>query len=303
MYVVETMKKVLRWKGWRRIFFPHPLLVAVLTAVTLVGLPWVFLTGRDNSPIAYLLYPVSAYALVALCARLPRLIRVVKAWADRKPIVRKLAGTKDDGAFGIGLYAEQLVNLCYGGFKLISGIVAGSVWLWTDGLYNALQGTIQLYQILRHRQKTEKRAQWQAYRRCGYGMIALNLTMIGLIFQMIHLGAHEEATEISIIATAAFTFYKLTMAIVDVAKDRKHKNPVDSAVRFLDFGQALYNLFVLQVGLLWVFGGEGYASAKLLNSLTGGAVCLLVMGMGIYMVWRSHRDMKRLEAAENENPS
>ncbi len=290
MCVVETMKKIFRWMGWRQILFPHPLLVAVLTAVTLTGLPWVFLTGRDNSLIAYLLYPVSAYALITLCARLPRLMRDIKG----NPIVRKIAGTKDGGVFGIGLYAEQFVNLCYGGLKLISGILAGSVWLWTDGLYNALQGIIQLYQILRHRQKTDRMTQWQVYRRCGYGMIALNLTMIGLVFQMIHLGAHEDATEISIIGTAAFTFYKLTMAIVDVARDRKHKNPVDSAVRFLDFAQALYNLFVLQVGLLWVFGGEGYVNAKLMNNLTGGAVCVLVLGMGIYMIWRARRDMQRL---------
>ncbi len=63
-------------------------------------------------------------------------------------------------------------------------------------------------------------------------MIAVNLTMTGLIFQMIHMGRHEENSEISIIATVAYTFYKLINAFFDVAKDRKHKNPVDSAVGF-----------------------------------------------------------------------
>ena len=65
-----------------------------------------------------------------------------------------------------------------------------------------------------------------------------------------------------------------------------------------NFAQALYNLFVLQVGLLWVFGGPEFAAAKLMNSLTGGAVCLLVLGMGIYMLWRANRDIKITEEKE-----
>ncbi len=82
---------------------------------------------------------------------------------------------------------------------------------------------------------------------------------------------------------------------IDLARDRKHKLPVDSAVRFLNLSQALYNLFVLQVGLLRVFGEGNFDDYRLLNSLTGGAVCLLVFGMGVYMIWRANRDMKKLE--------
>lgn len=56
--------------------------------------------------------------------------------------------------------------------------------------------------------------------------------------------------------------------------------------------QALYNLFVLQVGLLWVFGGENYPWQKLMNNITGTAVCLLVLGMGIHMIRRANQNLK-----------
>ncbi len=285
-----------RWSGWKRLLFPHPGIVLLLTAVSAVGLPWIFLNGKDRTLPAYFLYTVSAYALVTVIALVTKLIPWVKRHFEKDPVAQKLVEAENDGAFGIGMYVEQFLNFFYGGNKLISGIVQGSAWLGADGIYNFSQSLIQLYQILRHKKTRDLEQQWNAYRQCGYMMIVLHLTMVGMVFQMIHMGRHEDSSEIAIIGTAAFTFYKLTLALVDVARDRKHKQPVDSAVRFLDLSQALYNLFVLQVGLLWVFGEGNFDRYKLFNTLTGGAVCLLVCGMGIYMIWRANRDMKKLQA-------
>lgn len=61
---------------------------------------------------------------------------------------------------------------------------------------------------------------------------------------------------------------------------------------FLNLAQALYNLLVLQVGLLWIFGGADYPYQKLMNTMTGMAVCMLVLGMGIYMARRAHKNLK-----------
>lgn len=288
-------RRIGAWSGWKKLLFPHPLLVGALTVLSAAGLFWAFFTGNENSIPAYLLYTVAFYALVILIARIVKMIPLVKQKTRENPVFQKLKGSKQDGAFDFGFYLEQFINFVYGVFKIASGIWYGSAWIGADGIYNFSQGLIQLYQILRHKKDMTRKQQWRAYRQCGYMMIALHLTMTGMVFQMIHMGRHEDYSEIMIIATAAFTFYKLIVAFVDMAKDRKHENPVDSSVHFLNFSQAIYNLFVLQVGLLWVFGGSGFAPAKLMNSLTGGAVCLLVCSMGIYMLWRSNRDMKKRE--------
>lgn len=287
--------KIGAWGGWKKLLFPHPVFVLLFTLVSGVGLPWVFLNGQENCVPAYLLYVIAAYALITLTAFLVKVLPQAKRRIEQDPLVQKLREKENGGAFGIGMYVEQFINFFYGGFKIVSGIVVGSAWIGADGIYNFFQSLIQLYQILRHKKTGDIKQQWEAYRQCGYMMIVLHLTMTGMVFQMIHMGRHEDATEISIIATAAFTFYKLINTFIAVARDRKHKQPVDSAVHFLDLSQALYNLFVLQVGLLWVFGGTEFAYQKLMNSLTGGAVCLLVVGMGIYMLWRAKRDMRKLE--------
>ena len=287
----------LKWSGWKNLLYPHPVLVIVLTLIAGVGLPWVFLTGRENSMIAYPLYCVAFYALVTLTLLIVKLVPKARKKVEADPLIRKL--TQDEKvSFSLGLYMEQFINFGYGIFKLISGVIHASAWIGADGLYNFVQGLIQLYQILRRKKVTTMKDQWKSYRQCGYMMIVLHLTMTGLVFQMIHMGEHEEYPGYMIFATAAFTFYKLINAFVDVAKDRKNKHPVDSAVRLLDLSQALYNLFVLQVALLWEFGAGDRAFHLLMNSLTGGAVCLLVCGMGIYMLWRSKRDMRKLEEKE-----
>lgn len=292
----DGWKKMGRWNGWKKLLFPHPLLVIVLTVLSGLGLAWAFLTGHENGAASYLIYCVSAYALVTLVAMIVKVGPKAKKRIEQDPLAQRIREKEQaDGAFGISFYVEQFVNFFYGIIKIVSGVLNGSAWIGADGIYNLAQGLIQLYQILRHKKATDIKGQWKAYHQCGYMMIVLHLTMTGMVFQMIHMGRHEDSSEIMIIATAAFTFYKLINTFISVAKDRKHKHPVDSAVHFLDFSQALYNLFVLQVGLLWVFGGPDFAYQKLMNSLTGGAVCLLVCGMGIYMLWRSKRDMRKLE--------
>lgn len=290
-------KRIGAWQGWRKLLFPIPALVILLTAVSAVGLVWVFLTGREASLIAYPLYCLSFYALVTFDALIVKVLPKGRRAMENNVLIQKLTFDKET-RFRLGLYREQIINFAYGVFKLISGAIRASFWIGADGLYNFVQSVIQLYQILRRRKVTTIKEQWKGYRQCGYMMIVLHLTMTGLVFQMIHMGEHEEYPGYMIFATAAFTFYKLISAFIDVAKDRKNKHPVDSAVRLLDLSQALYNLFVLQVALLWEFGGGDFAYQKLMNSLTGGAVCLLVCGMGIYMLWRSGRDMRKLEEKE-----
>lgn len=290
-------KRISAWRGWKKLLFPNPALVILLTAVSAVGLFGVFMTGREASLIAYPLYCLSFYALVTFAALIMKVLPESKKAMENNALIQKLT-SDEEISFRLGLYREQIINFVYGVFKLISGAIHGSFWVGADGLYNFVQSIIQLYQILRRRKVTTMKEQWKGYRQCGYMMIVLHLTMTGLVFQMIHMGEHEEYPGYMIFATAAFTFYKLISAFIDVAKDRKNKHPVDSAVRLLDLSQALYNLFVLQVALLWEFGGGDFAYHKLMNSLTGGAVCLLVCSMGIYMLWRSRRDMRKLEEKE-----
>ena len=97
-----------------------------------------------------------------------------------------------------------------------------------------------------------------------------------------------------LITTALFAFYKVINSFIDIAKDRKHVRPVDSSIRMLDLAQAFFAIFSLQASMFHTFG-TGEAWEHLMNILTGCGVCLLVVSIGIYMIRRGNREIKKLQ--------
>lgn len=290
-------KTIGNWKGWKKLFVLHPLLTCLLTVAAGAGLAWVFFTGREESLPAIPVYVTAAYALTVICFSLPGWIRWGKDFVHSNALAHRIV-TDEDLRFGIGLYFEQIINAFYGIFKTASGILIGSAWVGADGIYNLAQAFIQLVQILRRKKQLSLLQQWKSYRFCGWLILVMHLTMTGPVFQMTRMGRSEEYPGYMILGTAAYVFYKLISAVVDVAKDRKNKAPVDSSVMLLDLAQALFSIFSLQVAMLHQFGGSPEFTV-LMNNLTGTAVCLLVAGMGIYMLRRSAREMKKLKEIEN----
>lgn len=285
-------KAVARWSGWKKIFCIHPVLVILLTLASAAGLIWVFLNGMEEHPAAYAIYLVSFYTLVAAALQMPKIIRGANSLLHRNKVTHRILSDREL-RFRSKLYMRQIVDLCYGALKTAAGIFYGSSWLLTDGLYNLAQGVIELFQILRRKKVTTLSGQWKSYRLCGWLMLVLHLFMTGPIFLMINRGMGEYYPEVIVIATAAFAFYKLISAFLGVAKDRKHRAPIDSSVRLLNLSQALFSLFSLQISMFHTFGGD-FDAQQLMNNLTGGGVCILVVATGIYMIRRGTRELKNI---------
>jgi len=281
------------WALWRSLFALPVSLVLLLSVICAAGLVWVFARGMETQLAAYFLYPLSAYCLTALCVKLPAAIRAAKDWLSRHP---KLAALLKNEAlhFKLGLYFEQFINFAYGLFKIASGVLLGSAWIGCDGIYNMTQSLIQLFQILRRKYAKTRVQQWKAYRFCGVLILLMHLTLIGIVFQMVNWNRAEEHGEIMIITTALFAFYKVISSFISIAKDRKHRHPVDSSIRMLSLAQAFFAIFSLQASMFHTFGtGENWE--HLMNILTGCTVCLLVVSIGIYMIRRSNREIKKLQ--------
>ena len=289
---VKVWRTVIRWKGWKRIFFLPMSGAALLLLLCCFALVWVFLKGMDWEVLAIGLYILSAYSLVALCVRFPASIRRKKSWMESHPETASFL--KDEELhFKIKLYGQQIINFGYGLYKIAAGVVIGSAWIGCDGIYNMAQAFVQLFQILKRKKHGDILEQWRAYRSCGALVILLHLTLIGIVFQMVNWNRVEEQGEIMIIATAAFAFYKFISSFVDLAKDRKHKQPIDSSVRMLELSQAFFVIFSLQAGMLHTFG-TGESWEHWINLAVGCIVCLLTVSMGIYMILRANREIKRL---------
>lgn len=290
---MDRVKKICKILLW-----PHWAVTALLTVASAVGLAWVFLTGRDAEWVAYPVYVLSAYSLTALCIALaPEIIKWTAAWK-----MKKAKRTAEDIRKHLrrSLYKSLSVNAVYAVFKIGSGILYQSAWLWSSGLYYLVLSLIRIVLAVYERKAEKKtdpnqrqRAAWSAFQTCGFLLLLLNLTMTGMAFQMIWRESGKSYGEIVTIAIAAFTFYRLTNAIVQVAGSRKKKSPIDGAARNISLTEAMMSLFSLQTALFATYGGD-FEDQLVLNCLTGGTVCLLAVLGALGMVLHGRKRKQEL---------
>ena len=95
--------------------------------------------------------------------------------------------------------------------------------------------------------------------------------------------------EITMITIAAYTFTKITMAIVRAVKQRRDPSPLLRTIRNIGYAEVSASILTLQRSMLVSFGGMDDRQARLMNSLTGAAVCLFVLMLGLSMTAKSRR--------------
>lgn len=291
---MERYKKIVL-----RMLYPGWIISILLTIFSAAGLVYVFLNDLTEHLTAYIIYVISFYTLCVLVAAIPGIVKKCRKkvysnnYAARYLTERELRAR-------ISLYTGTVVNLAYSVFKLIMGIWFRSVWFGAVAVYYMVLCLIRFLLIrndrrIRNIKQDKKRTinQWNSYRTCGWLLLILNATMTGMVFQMVWQNKSYSYPGFVIYASAAYTFYRLTMAIVRMIKLKKAGNPLLSAAKALDFSVALMAIFSLQTAMFSSFGGDmSEAVRRLMNIMTGGTVCLAVVCIAVYMLLRSGKVLK-----------
>lgn len=287
----------------RKVFCIHWFAALALSVLCGAALIWLFLEGLETQWFAYPLFVLSFYALTADCVVLiPKAVTLTKQNREK---AQNKTPEKREKELKKRLYRNFLVNLVYGTGQTIQGAVVGSAWVGGNGLYNLAHGFAHLILVrcekkldrIESEQEKELTA-WRYYTGSGVALFGINLTMTGLAFQMIWMRRGSFYSEIMVIAVAAYTFFKLIMAIVRVIQCRNNNSPILGATRNFAMTEALMNLFSLQVALFDAFGQE-FEYQLLMNSLTGGAVCLMTMLGALGMVLHGRKRMNEIRGKEN----
>lgn len=294
-----------KWKRiFKRLLSPPVWLMLLLTVASAVLLSLVFVKGWDTTPIAYGVYVLAFYILTVLCVYLVR--RFPEQYGKtRQKVYDHPLGHRylTDAAFRvrISLYISLAINLAYSVFKLASGIFYASFWIGAIAVYYILLSVIR-FVLLYHMQRKQDRgliAEYRSYRVCGVGMVFLNLALSGIVLNMILEEKSPAVSDVFVITNASYTFYVLTVSVIDLIKYRKYKSPVLSAAKAIRFAQALISLLSLEASMLVQFGdSESYR--RLMLALTGAGVCVIVLSMSIYMIVRANHEIRNLSQTETK---
>ena len=97
------------------------------------------------------------------------------------------------------------------------------------------------------------------------------------------------------IMMAVYAFWKLIASVVNAVRAKKSRDPVLQSLRGIGFADAAVSLFSLEIAMTATFGGEERGMFAL-HVATGGAVFLLTLGVGIYLMAGSALRLKKLRA-------
>ena len=272
---------------------------AVCAAGLIAGAVWA-VTAQIPAPAAASLYFFAAlflgYSVYGAARLLPAAKRAARARLKQNRFTAPLLG---DYGFRTAVFAvcSALIDTAY---MIVNGVTAvryRSAWYATMAGYHLALGLVRLSVLLLARRAKRRcppdalpREKLKIYLICGIAVLGSDLALGGAVTFMVLSPAQTRTGLILAIATAAYTFYKLTLAIVNLVRARRYRDPVVQCFRNLNMIEALVSLLALQITLLAATGGETPLG---LNGITGGAVCLAAVAVGILMIASAARRIKK----------
>lgn len=249
--------------GLKRAFLLPPKVIAVLVPTTMVLCIAALNTQGKHPVLEMLIYLASAYALAVLVAGLGSITEAaarllhgsrVYRWAQSNTIARLFIS---DFRFRgeLSLYQGLAVSTLFAVFKGVTAVLYRSAWL---------------------------------------GAVAVHSGMMGMAVQLIteeHIIVYPGSV---IYITAAYSFYLLTLSIVNLVKFRRLNSPVLSASKALNFAGALMSVFNLENAMTSRFSTD-VEFRRIMNTAVGLTVCLLELATAVFIIVRSQLSLKKME--------
>ena len=163
-----------------------------------------------------------------------------------------------------------LLNIAFGGYYFVCGIVTSSWWLLALGTYYVLLSAIRFF-VLRG---------WSSQRGTGVMLMMLSVPLVGTVILSVVRDRGYQLHMIVMIAMAAYAFSKITLATINLVKARKSRNASLEILRNVSLADAFVSIFALQRSMLVSFEGMSAEEIQLMNALLGAAVCIIVFLLG-----------------------
>ena len=256
-----------------------------------------------------------AYAIYALVRFVPRATAAVSSFVKKYPLLGKWMGTYEARTL---LFAacSFVINVGYVVLNIVMAALMSSIWYAALAAYYFALGALR-YAVLFGTRKAKKNAQTERglaaeklriYRNCRIALLIIEGVFMFAVAQFVLSGGGSIAelaaqnmrtyTMITMISSAAFTFYKMTLSIVNLVKVHKMTDPELWALRNINLAAALVSLLALQTTMTLFLSQPLTREMSVFNGIVGLVVVLIVAGLGIVMIIRANKKKKLLAAQE-----
>ena len=192
-------------------------------------------------------------------------------------------------------YTSLLINFLYAAGNCVLGFLAHSWWFITIGAYYTVLA-ITRFSVLQIQRNND--TEIFVKRITGVLLVALSFCIIGVNILSIIQDRGTEFHEIIMIAIATYTFTKITLAIIGMVKAKHTVSPAAKTLRNISLADACVSIYTMQRSMLVTFPGMEPWEIQLFNILTGSAVWIIVLLLGINLIGGKRVDMAKSKIIE-----
>lgn len=194
-----------------------------------------------------------------------------------------------------------IINIGFAIFEATMGIMNSSIWFGALASYYIILSAVRgrnLYLIYKSKSvKNVHKKSVKLYRANGYLLVLLTLVFSIAVIQMVYSTGGFEHIGMMIYVSALYTFYKITLAILNIIKAHKQDDYNVKSIRNINLADALVSIVALQTAMFHSFGTD--VNTSIPNALTGGIVCILIISIGSAMIIKANQQIKINK--ENQN--
>ena len=196
-------------------------------------------------------------------------------------------------------YTSLTLNAIYALGNCIIGLLAHSWWFITVGAYYCVL-TANRYSVLQIKRKAngDFAAELFARRITGILLVVLSFCIVGVNILSAVQDRGTAFHEIVMITIATYTFIKITIAMIGMAKSKHSPSPTVKTLRNISLADACVSIYTMQRSMLVSFPGMKSEEILSLNIITGTAVWIIVLLLGINLIGGKYTNMAKSKIAK-----
>lgn len=287
--------------------------VFTAAAITLSVLLVTVWSDCNLAALSYVLFGAAAvslgYTVYTLVIYLPAVIKAAKEKLKKRRFFAKMSGEYDFNTVFFAILSAA-VNVAYAVINAVAAFTYSSMWYAVFAVYFITLVLFRVGVIAADRKARKKHAdnpdkydvaKIRIYLASGAYLVVTCLAMAAVITQTILFPCQENSGMIIAIASAAYTFYRMAMSIVNLVKARKFSDPVTQSLRNLNFANACMAMLSLTVTMISTFGdGSQDTSMLTVQAIVGFAACAVTLVMATVMIIKANKLLSVRREKNNE---
>ena len=178
------------------------------------------------------------------------------------------------------------INLAYTVYNGYLGFKHGSVWFVTMFIYYAFLFVMRCFVLVQSRSSNRQR-DFAIMRVDGILLVGLMIALTGIMSLSVKYNIVRTHGKIAMIILAVYTFFKLTVAFLNLMRVRNLLSPIIRTIRNICFADALVSLISMLLSVFAVL--KILEKGRVFIIFSGALVCMIIAMLAVSMIFYSQR--------------